>query len=136
MQVCRRRLTQPGSMTMTNNYASGPNSDYLSQGSVIRPREALTFRDLELNITSHRVLRNGHSIHLTPTAFRLLHHLMKDPFRVYSRPELKNAAWPDNVHIGLRTVDVHIGHLRAALNRVDEPVLIRTVRSLGYALFE
>ncbi|MHC2303186.1 winged helix-turn-helix domain-containing protein [Rhizobium mongolense] len=123
-------------MNMINNNASEPNSDYSSQGSVIPPPKALTFRDLELNITSHCVRRNGHPIHLPPTAFRLLHHMMKDPFRVYSRPELKNAAWPDNVHIGPRTIDVHIGHLRAALNRVGEPGLIRTVRSLGYALFE
>ncbi|MFA1624087.1 winged helix-turn-helix domain-containing protein [Rhizobium mongolense] len=121
---------------MGNNNASGPNSDYSSQGSAIPPRKALTFRDLELNITSHWVRRNGYPIHLTPTAFRLLHHLMKDPRRVYSRSELKNAAWPDGVHIGPRTVDVHIGHLRAALNRVGEPDLVRTVRSFGYALSE
>lgn len=103
-------------------------------GLVVPPRKALTFLDLELDVTSYLVRRNGHPIHLTPTAFRLLLHLMKDPHRVYSRPELKNAAWPDAVHVGPRTVDVHIGHLRAALNQAGGLDLIRTVRSVGYAL--
>ncbi|MEX2746244.1 winged helix-turn-helix domain-containing protein [Rhizobium mongolense] len=115
---------------------SGPNSDSSTQGSVLPRLKPLTFLDLELDTTSHCVRRNGHLIHLTPTAFRLLHHLIKDPCRVYSRPELKNAAWPDAVHVGPRTVDVHVGCLRAALNRVGGPVLIRTVRSVGYALSE
>lgn len=98
-------------------------------------RELLTFLDLELDVSSYCVRRKGRTIHLTPTEFRLLHHLMKNPRRVYSRDELQTAAWPCAVHVGPRTVDVHIGHLRAALNRAGGEDLIRTVRSVGYALF-
>ncbi|MER9426756.1 response regulator transcription factor [Mesorhizobium sp. M0317] len=97
-------------------------------------RELLTFLDLELDVTRYRVWRNGRTIHLPPTEFRLLHHLMKNPHRVYSRDELQNAAWPRAVHVGARTIDVHIGRLRAALNKAGGRDLIRTVRCVGYAL--
>ncbi|ESX84844.1 winged helix-turn-helix domain-containing protein [Mesorhizobium sp. LSHC412B00] len=99
-------------------------------------RDLLTFLDLEMDATSYRVRRNGRMIHLAPTEFRLLHHLMKNPRTVYSRDELRNVAWPRAVHIGPRTIDVHIGRLRAALNGVGEQDLIRTVRCVGYSLSE
>ncbi len=96
----------------------------------------LTFVDLELDLVSYRVRRNGHIIHLAPTEFRLLHHLMKNPRKVQSRRELQRAAWPPSVHLGPRTVDVHIGRLRTALKKPGGQDLIRTVRSVGYALSE
>jgi two-component system, OmpR family, phosphate regulon response regulator PhoB len=99
-----------------------------------RHRELLTFVDLELDVASYQVRRNGRMIHLAPTEFRLLRHLMKNPHRVHSRDELQTAAWPRAVHLGPRTIDVHIGRLRAALNEDGGQDLIRTVRSVGYAL--
>ncbi|CCM80287.1 winged helix-turn-helix domain-containing protein [Rhizobium mesoamericanum] len=99
-------------------------------------QELFAFRDLELDISTYRVRRNGRMIHLAPTEFRLLHHLIKSPRRVYSRDELRKAAWLPAVHVGPRTIDVHIGRLRAALNSGDDQNLIRTVRSVGYALSE
>jgi two-component system, OmpR family, phosphate regulon response regulator PhoB len=101
---------------------------------MVRDREQLTFLDVELDSISYRVRRSGRTIHLAPTEFRLLHHLMKNPHRVYSRNELQSAAWPRSVHLGPRTIDVHIGRLRAALNEAGGQELIRTVRSVGYAL--
>jgi two-component system, OmpR family, phosphate regulon response regulator PhoB len=97
-------------------------------------RMLLTFVDLELDIASYQVRRSGRMIHLAPTEFRLLRHLMKNPHRVHSRDELQSAAWPRAVHLGPRTIDVHIGRLRAALNEAGGHDLIRTVRSVGYAL--
>lgn len=96
--------------------------------------QCFTFLDLELDLSSYRVRRNGQVIHLAPTEFRLLHHLMKHPRRVYSRDELQHAAWPKLINFGPRTVDVHMGRLRAALNGAGDRDLIRTVRSVGYAL--
>lgn len=94
------------------------------------------FLDLELDVKNYQVRRSGRRVHLTPTAFRLLHHFMKEPRKVCSRDELRNAAWSAAIHVGPRTVDVHIGHLRAALNEFGERKFIRTVRSVGYALGE
>ncbi|OWO89832.1 hypothetical protein B5E41_29880 [Rhizobium esperanzae] len=116
--------------------AVGAVSPQWNQGCDGFPQKLLGFLDLELDVITYRVRRNGRIIHLTPTAFRLLYHLIKNPRRVYSRDELKNAAWPHAVHVGPRTVDVHIGRLRTALNAVGGHNFIRTVRSVGYALAE
>lgn len=94
----------------------------------------LNFADLNLDATTYRVQRNGQTIHLGLTEFRLLQHLMKNPHRVHSRDELQTAVWPSGAQIGLRTVDVHIGRLRGALRAAGGPELIRTVRSVGYSL--
>ena len=98
--------------------------------------QVLTFHDLEIDLAAYLVRRNGQVLHLAPTEFRLLVHLMKNPRRVHSRSELQSAAWPRDIHLGTRTVDVHVGRLRHALSTAGGPDLIRTVRSVGYALVE
>jgi two-component system phosphate regulon response regulator PhoB len=98
--------------------------------------QVLTFHDLEIDLTSYVVRRKGQPIHLGPTEFRLLAHFMRNPRRVHSRSELQVAAWPRDIHLGARTVDVHVGRLRHALRTPGGPDLIRTVRSVGYALSE
>ncbi|WP_077068229.1 winged helix-turn-helix domain-containing protein [Ensifer aridi] len=102
----------------------------------IESQEPLTFGDLELDVTQYHVRRGGRTVHLPPIEFRLLRHLMRDPLRVYSREELQEAAWASAVHLSARAVDVHISRLRTALNQAEQESLIRTVRSVGYALSE
>jgi two-component system phosphate regulon response regulator PhoB len=96
--------------------------------------EKLVFADVEMDLAAHRVSRAGRRIHLGPTEFRLLRHLMRRPGRVYSREQLLDAIWGHNVYVELRTVDVHIRRLRKALNEGGRPDIVRTVRSAGYAL--
>ncbi len=98
--------------------------------------QVLTFHDLEIDLAAYAVRRNGHVIHLAPTEFRLLVYFMRNPRRVHSRSDLQVAAWPRDIHLGTRTVDVHVGRLRNALRTAGGPELIRTVRSVGYALAE
>ncbi len=90
--------------------------------------------DLVMDRVAHRVSRAGRDIHLGPTEYRLLDHLMQHPGRVFSREQLLDAVWGSDVYVEVRTVDVHIGRLRKAITGKDEPDLIRTVRSAGYAL--
>jgi len=66
----------------------------------------------------------------------LLEHLMQHPGRVFSRAQLLDAVWGSDVYVEARTVDVHIGRLRKALNRPNEKDPIRTVRATGYSLDE
>ena len=73
-------------------------------------------------------------MHLGPTEFRLLRHLLEHPGRVFSREQLLDAVWGHDVYVEPRTVDVHIRRLRKALNGPEEYDLIRTVRSAGYSL--
>jgi two-component system, OmpR family, phosphate regulon response regulator PhoB len=98
--------------------------------------EHLSFSDVVMDLTTHRVQRAGRSLHLGPTEFRLLRHLMEHPGRVYSREQLLDAVWGRDVYVESRTVDVHIRRLRKALNEGGSPDIIRTVRSAGYALDE
>jgi two-component system phosphate regulon response regulator PhoB len=90
--------------------------------------------DLVMDRVAHRVSRAGRDIHLGPTEYRLLDHLMQHPGRVFSREQLLDAVWGSDVYVEVRTVDVHIGRLRKAITAKDETDLIRTVRSAGYAL--
>ena len=71
-----------------------------------------------------------------PTEYRLLDHFMQHPGRVFSREQLLDAVWGSGVYVDARTVDVHIGRLRKALNEAGKHDPIRTVRSAGYALDE
>jgi len=90
--------------------------------------------DIVMDRVAHRVSRAGKEIHLGPTEFRLLDHFLKHPGRVFSREQLLDAVWGSDVYVEARTVDVHVGRLRKALN-VDGTVNpIRTVRSAGYSL--
>ena len=90
--------------------------------------------DIIVDRVAHRVRRGGREIHLGPTEFRLLDYLMQHPGRVFSREQLLDAVWGSDVYVEARTVDVHIGRLRKALNRDEETDPIRTVRSAGYSL--
>jgi len=92
--------------------------------------------DLELDRQSHRVRRSGRDLHLGPTEYRLLEYLMRNPGRVYSREQLLDGVWGNDVYVDERTVDVHVGRLRKAINRGREADPIRTVRGAGYAFDE
>ena len=94
----------------------------------------LTSGDIELDREQHRVARNGRVVRLGPTEFRLLEFLMQRPGRVFSRTQLLDGVWGRDVYVDERTVDVHIGRLRKALIRGQEPDPVRTVRGAGYAL--
>jgi len=105
----------------------------------IRPalsEDVATFGDIIVDRSAHRVRRGPKDIHLGPTEYRLLDHFMQHPGRVFSREQLLDAVWGSDVYVEARTVDVHIGRLRKALNELGQSDPIRTVRSAGYALDE
>lgn len=89
--------------------------------------------DIELDRSTHRVRRGGRDVRLGPTEFRLLEFLMQSPGRVFSREQLLDGVWGRDVYVDERTVDVHIGRLRKAINRGRAKDPIRTVRGSGYA---
>ncbi|MGA3140160.1 MAG: winged helix-turn-helix domain-containing protein [Xanthobacteraceae bacterium] len=80
------------------------------------------------------VSRSSRPVDLGPTEFRLLEFLMERPGRVFSREQLLDGVWGSDVYIDERTVDVHVGRLRKALNRGQGADPIRTVRGAGYSL--
>ena len=103
----------------------------------IRPAlsgETLEYAGIVMDTASHKVSRDGTALHLGPTEYRMLKHFMENPGRVFSREQLLDSVWGNDIYVESRTVDVHIRRLRKALNIGDTPNIIRTVRSAGYAL--
>ena len=90
--------------------------------------------DIELDRETHRVHRKNREVRLGPTEFRLLEFLMSAPGRVFSRAQLLDGVWGHDIYVDERTVDVHVGRLRKALNFAQMPDVIRTVRGAGYSM--
>jgi two-component system, OmpR family, phosphate regulon response regulator PhoB len=107
--------------------------------ALLRRRDArliadkLRVGDIELNRDAMLVLRQGTSVHLGPTDYRLLEFFMLSPGRVFTRRQLLNGVWGGEVYIDERSVDVHIGRLRKALLQGWQSDPIRTVRGAGYS---
>lgn len=97
-------------------------------------KDSLTYGDITMDLTTHRVSRNDEPVDLGPTEFRLLRFMMEHPGRVFSREQLLDSVWGHDTYIEPRTVDVHIRRLRKAMNLPGTTDLIQTVRSAGYAL--
>jgi two-component system, OmpR family, phosphate regulon response regulator PhoB len=108
----------------------------LRRASPERLANTLEVEDIELDREAYRVKRNGREVRLGPTEFKLLEFMMESPGRVFSRTQLLDGVWGRDVYVDERTVDVHIGRLRKAINRGREKDPIRTVRGAGYALGE
>jgi len=105
----------------------------------VRPslvEDVVTVGEISIDRGSHRVRRSSRDIHLGPTEYRLLDQLMQHPGRVFSREQLLDSVWGSDVYVEARTVDVHVGRLRKALNKSGEKDPIRTVRSAGYSFDE
>ena len=99
-----------------------------------RIADVLSFGDIEVDREKKRVSRSGRVVDLGPTEYRLLEFLMERPGRVFSREQLLDGVWGSDIYIDERTVDVHVGRLRKAINRGHAADPIRTVRGSGYAL--
>ena len=75
-------------------------------------------------------------ISIGPIEFKLLQILIESPKQVFSRTQLLEKIWVNNLEVETRTVDVHIGRIRKAIKNVSDVEVIKTVRGFGYALDE
>ena len=96
--------------------------------------DSLEFEDLSLDRVEKRVFRDNLEIKLGPIDFRLLEFFLMNPKRVYSRDQILENVWPNNINVESRTIDVHIRRLRQSINIDNKKELIRTVRASGYSL--
>ena len=94
----------------------------------------LIFNEIKINTIQKKAYRGNRRLNLGPTEFNILYFLLKNKQRVFSREQILNKIWPNQVNVELRTVDVHIRRLRKELNKNGEKDLIRTVRSAGYSI--
>ncbi|RKZ41327.1 MAG: phosphate regulon transcriptional regulatory protein PhoB [Gammaproteobacteria bacterium] len=92
----------------------------------------LTVGHLQLNETAHTLHINQELVNIGYTEFNLLKFFMSHPNWVYSRNQLLDFVWGENVFIEERTVDVHILRLRKILKIYDADKMLQTVRGIGY----
>ena len=94
----------------------------------------LVYKELSMDLGKHKVTVADQAITLGPLEFKLLRVFMKSPERVWSRDQLLDRVWGDDLNVDTRTVDVHIGRLRKVLNKVSDVDFLRTIRGFGYSL--
>lgn len=103
----------------------------------IRPalsEQTLEYAQIIMDLSARKVAREEKAIKLGPTEFNILKFLLENPGRVFSREQLLDMVWGNDIYVEARTIDVHIRRLRKALNIDDMPNIIRTVRSAGYSI--
>lgn len=99
-------------------------------------RPPLKIADLELNLNTFEVKRNGVGIKLTPQEFKLLEYLINNKGRVLTRDIILNKIWLYSTRVETRVVDVYIGYLRKKIDTGHKKKLIHSVRGFGYMLKE
>lgn len=104
----------------------------LRRGKSELDTDAIEIGGLRIDNLSHRVSANGQPIEIAPTEYRLLHFFMTHADRAFTRSQLLDQVWGDQVYVEERTVDVHIRRLRKALEQTGHHVLLQTVRGVGY----
>jgi two-component system phosphate regulon response regulator PhoB len=104
----------------------------LRRSQSVSDKGTIEIEGLSLDPETYRVSAHGQSIEISPTEFRLLHFFISHPERVYTRAQLLDQVWGQNVYVEERTVDVHIRRLRKTLQPYGFDKYIQTVRSVGY----
>ncbi|HEB81412.1 MAG TPA: phosphate regulon transcriptional regulatory protein PhoB [Gammaproteobacteria bacterium] len=94
--------------------------------------QAVQIGELHLDPVSQRVRVGDKTLELPPTEFRLLHYFMTHEDRVFSRAQLLDQVWGQQVYVEERTVDVHIRRLRKNLAPFGLDGMLQTVHGSGY----
>jgi two-component system, OmpR family, copper resistance phosphate regulon response regulator CusR len=94
----------------------------------------LVVADLELNVDSKEVTRNGQSIQLTAKEFQLLEYFMRNRNRVVSRADIAERVWDLDFDTQTNVIDVYVNFLRKKMDRDFEPKLIYTQVGMGYIM--
>lgn len=94
----------------------------------------LAAADLEIDLLSRKVTRNGHVIDLQAREYRLLEYILKHKGQVVTRTMLLENVWDYHFDPQTNIIDVHISRLRHKIDKNSEKPLIRTIRGTGYII--
>lgn len=100
------------------------------------PTNKLTLADLEMDLSRHKVKRDGKNIALQPREFRLLEYLLRHSGQVVSRTMLLEQVWDYNFDPQTNVIDVHISRLRNKIDKDFSKPLLHTIRGAGYSIRE
>jgi len=98
------------------------------------PQTKLLVGDLEMDLLSRMVRRNGQKIDLQPREFRLLEYLMRHAGQVVTRTMLLEGVWDYHFDPQTNVIDVHVSRLRQKIDKPYPSALIHTIRNAGYML--
>jgi DNA-binding response OmpR family regulator len=98
------------------------------------PEAAIQADDISMDLANRRVSRGGQRIELSPREFEVLHVLMREAGRIFSRDEICERIWEREHEYDTRTVEIFIMRLRKKLDRPGEESIIRTIRNVGYMM--
>lgn len=96
------------------------------------PSQIVSFENLQIDQQAQRVSMENQFVELSATEYKLLLFLMTHPEKVYSREQLLNHIWGDDIYVEDRTVDSYIRRLRRSLEPFQADRYVQTVRGLGY----
>jgi len=98
--------------------------------------EKLEYEGIVVDIPAHKITYQGQPLAVGPTEYKLLCHFLERPGQVFSREQLLDSVWGQDISVESRTVDVHIRRLRKAMGDIESGLedIIKTVRSAGYVL--
>jgi two-component system alkaline phosphatase synthesis response regulator PhoP len=102
---------------------------FLNKSKIIN-NNVIVFKELIINNESFFVLKDGEKIILPRREFELLLIMAKDPRKIFTRKEISEKVWGNEISTDNRTIDVHIRHLRQKLGNQ----YIKTVKGYGYGL--
>jgi two-component system, OmpR family, phosphate regulon response regulator PhoB len=95
----------------------------------------IKFNDIQMDLSTFKVLRGKQQIYLGPTEFKILQLFVQKPKNIYSRRQIIDYVWGVDKEIAQRTIDVHINRIRTLMKiSTDKYQLIKTIRSAGYCL--
>ena len=92
--------------------------------------------DLSVDPAGHRVFWTNTEIKLTATEFPILAGMIKHPNMVFSRSQIMDMAYQDNIYVSDRTIDSHIRHIRQKFNKAGCHTIFITIHGVGYRLLK
>ncbi|WP_415909895.1 response regulator transcription factor [Oleiharenicola sp. Vm1] len=104
------------------------------RGVPVDKADLLRVGDLAMDVIHRRVTRAGQPVALSPREFDLLHVLMQEPGRVFSRTELCERIWQRDHEYDTRTVEIFVTRLRKKIDAGFAVALIHTQRLVGYTI--
>ena len=103
-------------------------------GQEHKPTERIVIEDLEIDLRSKNVTRNGETIMLTAKEFNLLYYLAKNEGAILSREKILDNVWNINFDMNTNVVDVYINYIRKKIDKPYAHKLIHTIKGLGYVI--
>lgn len=107
------------------------DTEYYNKEQLVHAK--INYGDLCLDKDACCVYKDGALIELNAKEFLLLKHLMESPDRVFTKKQLYNAVWNEDIYYDDNTIMVHISHIR---NKIEpnsrNPIYIKTIKGIGY----